>query len=171
MGNYVESKNKIDAIRSKYNCAGDVIFKTATQYIVEHGQYNFRDETWFDECINDVDERHDLAERNGKWLFMTRSFEKALLECARDLAFVEPYDLLVYIQKEIYLGGDGISYQRAMQIIRDCLCYTADCYGSYRLDEEETLGKFRNIGLSDEEIEYFGWKELLEAEEECEDDY
>ena len=174
MNNYVESKQKIDAIRSKYNCTGDVIFRTAIQYMTEYGQHNFLDEIWYEDLINDVDERHDLAEEHEKILFITRDFEKAILQCAKELAQIKVYDLLIYIQREVYLGGGKVGepdYQRAMQIIRDCLCYTADCYGSYRLDEEEALGKFRNIGLSDEEIEYFGWSELLEADEEYEDDY
>jgi len=166
MNNYTESKQKLDKIRAKYICKGDVIFRTAIQYVVECGQNAFRDEAWYEDQLNAIDDRHDAAEAVGKILFMTRSFEKAIFQCANELAHVETYDLLIYVSREIYLGGDGIDYQRAMQIIRDCLCYIADCYGSYRLDEEETLAKFRNIDLTDEEIEYFGWGELLDCEEE-----
>lgn len=167
--NYTESKQKLDAIRAKYMCAGDIIFRTAIQYVVELGQYTFRDEAWYEDQLNEIDDRHDSAERIGKILFMTRDFEKAIFECAKELAQIEAYDLMIYIQKEIYLGSGEFGepdYQRAMQIIRDCLCYMADRYGSYRMDEEETLGKFRNIGLKDEEIEYFGWGELFYYEEE-----
>lgn len=167
--NYTESKQILDEIRSKYSCTGDVIFRTAIQYVVEYGQCTFRDEAWCEEQLNEIDDRHDSAEAIGKILFMTRDFEKAIFNCAKRLAYIETYDLLIYISREIYLGGGEVGepdYQRAMQIIRDCLCYMADYYGSYRLDEEEALGKFRNVGLNDEEIEYFGWGELLEYEEE-----
>jgi hypothetical protein len=57
-------------------------------------------------------------------------------------------------------------YERALEIVRNCLCYMADCYGAYDLDKEETLNKFLQIDRSDEEIIYFGWEELLEEEEE-----
>ena len=166
---YIESKKKLDAIRQKYGCKGDIIFRTAIQYIVEHGQYNFRDETWFDECVNDVDDRHDLAEKNGKFLFMTRNFEKTLLECARDMAYIEAYDLLIYIQREVWLGGGPIGepdYQRAIEIIRNCLCYTSDGYGAYAEECNVMLQKFREMDLTDDEIAYFGWEYLFDVEEE-----
>ena len=171
--NYTESKQKIDAIRDKYGCKGEVIFRTAIQYVIEYGQHNFLDEIWYRDLINDIDDRHDIAEEHGKILFMTRDFEKAILECAKDLAQIKAYDFLRYIQKEVWLGGGKVGepdYQKAMQIIRNCLCYTADRYGAYRLDEEETLEAFRCF-MDDEEIEHFGWGELLNAEEEYEDDY
>ena len=44
---YTESKKQLDAIRQKYGCKGDIIFKTAIQYIVELGQNSFKDETVF----------------------------------------------------------------------------------------------------------------------------
>ena len=166
---YTESKKKIDAIRQEYGCKGDIIFRTAIQYIVEHGQYNFRDETWFGECINDVDDKHDLADKNGKLLFMTRNFEKALLECARELAFVEAYDLLIYIQREVWLGGGEVGepdYQRAMEIIRNCLFYTDNSGGYFTSGPSETLSKFREMELTDEEIMYFGWEYLFDTEED-----
>jgi len=171
--NYTESKQKIDAIRDKYGCSGEVIFRTAIQCIVEHGQYNFQDEIWYQDAINEINNRHDAAEATGKILFMTRKFEKAIIYCARDLSEIKPYDLLAYIQREVWLVGGKFGepdYQRALQIIRDCLCYTADRYGAYRLDEEEALSAFQCF-MSDEEIEYFGWGDLLNAEEEYEDDY
>ena len=172
MMSYTESKKKLDEIHSKYNCAGDIIFRTAIQYIVEHGQYNFRNEAWFNSCIAHVDKRHDLADSEGKVLFMTRDFEKALLECAKELAEISPYDLLTYIQQEVWLGSDEVGkpdYQRAIEIIRSCLCYASDGYGYYEQTAEKTLSAFRMMELTDEEIEYFGWEYLFDVEGEEED--
>lgn len=167
--NYAESKQKLNNIRQKYGCKGDIIFRTAIHYVVEHGQYNLRDETWFDEVINDIDDRHDMAENNNKILWVTRGFEKAIMECARELAFVDVNDLLIYIQREVWFYGGEIGepdYQRALQIIRNCLCYTADRYGAYAEECSETLYKFREMELADEEIEYFGWEYLFDVENE-----
>lgn len=166
---YTEHKKILDVIRQKYGCKGDIIFRTAIQYIVEHGQYNFRNEKWFNSCIKQVDERHDLAEKDGKVLWIGRDFEKALLECARELAEIEAYDLLTYVQQEVWLGGSDVGkpdYQRALQIIRNCLCYAADMYDVYNTADWERLEKFRAMELTDDEIAYFGWEHLFDTEEE-----
>lgn len=165
---YAEHKKVLDVIRKKYSCKGDVIFHTAIQYVVEHGQHNFRKDTWFNGCIENVDKKHDRAEQDGKHLWLTRDFEKALLECAREVAEINAYDLLTYIQKEVWLGGEvgEPDYQRAMEIIRNCLCYTSDGYGAYSEDCSETLRKFREMDLTDDEIAYFGWEYLFDVEGE-----
>ena len=169
MNNYAESKKALDKIRDKYGCKGDIIFRTAIQMIVENGQNSFKDENWFEDQMDFIDERHDAAESVGKILLMTRESEKTLMECARELANINTYDLLIYIQREVWLGGGEIGepdYQRALQIIRNCLCYTADRYGAYSMNCEETLYKFREMELTDDEIEYFGWEYLFDVEEE-----
>lgn len=170
MSNYIESKKQLDEIRSEYFCKGDIIFTTAIQYTIEVGQKTINSEAWFDKIIDEIDNRHDDAEVNGKHLFMTREFEKALIECARRIAKINTHDLMVYIQREMYLNNglmDGEpDYQRALQIIRNCLCYTADNYGAYPCESDITLNDFREMGLTDEEIEYFGWGYLLDLEEE-----
>lgn len=166
---YVESKKKLDKIRQRYCCKGDIIFRTAIQYIVEHGQYNFRNEKWFNSCIEQVDSKHDRADKDGKILWIGRDFEKALLECAREVAQIEPYDLLIYIQHEVWLGGGEMGqpdYQRALEIIRNCLCYAGDCYGVYNMGDGERLEIFRAMDLTDDEIAYFGWEHLLDIENE-----
>lgn len=163
MSNYAESKQKLDAIRDKYGCKGEVIFRTAIQYVIEFGQHNFKDEVWFDELANDVDERHNLAEANGKILFITRDFERAILECAKEIAEIEPYDFLIYIQKEIYLGGNGISYQRAIELLTAC---TESIYENHREDSWYALEDLRGCGFSNDELEELGCGYLLDIEEE-----
>ena len=169
MNNYAESKQKLDAIRREYGCKGEIIFRTAIQLVMERGKYTFLDESWCKDEMNVIDDRHDNAESVGKVLFMTRDFEKAIFECARELARIEAYDLLTYIQREVWLGGGPVGepdYGRAMEIIRNCLCYTADGYGAYSLNCGETLDKFRSMELTDDEIAYFGWECLFDVEDE-----
>ena len=165
---YIDSKKQIDKIRQEYDYNGNIVFRSAIQYIVEYGQYNFRNQKWFNSCIENADKKHDLAEKEGKHLFVTRDFEKSLLYCAKELADIDSYDLLVYIQREVWLGGElgEPDYQRALQIIRNCLCYEADRYGVYHTTDEERLEKFRAIEFTDEEIMYFGWEHLFDVENE-----
>lgn len=166
---YEESKKKMDEIRQEYGCKGELIFRTAIQNVVEVGSCTLQDKEWYDWTMNDIDGRHDHAEANGKILWCTRDFEKAIVNCSVALSEVEAYDFLTYIQREVWLGGGEVGepdYQRAIQIIRNCLCYTADCYGAYSLDCKETLDKFREMSLTDEEIEFFGWEYLFDVEED-----
>lgn len=162
--NYMESKKKLDAIRDKYGCKGEVIFRTAIQYIVEHGQSTLSDEAWQKHFVFNIDKRHDEAEAEGKILFITRDFEKAILECAFELAQIEPYDFLIYIQREIYLGGDGISYQRAIELLRGCLDYC----GNNTYEVMYTLEMAKEMGFDENEIEELGYGYMLNEEEDKE---
>ena len=162
MNNYSESKKKLDAIRDKYGCKGEVIFRTAIQYVVEHGQSMLSDEAWQEHFIFNIDKRHDEAEAEGKILFITRDFEKAILECAFELAQIEPYDFLIYIQREIYLGGDGISYQRAIKLLHKCMDWIDDTHTT-RADCYDTL---QYLDFTDNEIEELGYGYMLSEEEE-----
>ena len=173
MSNYIETKKQLDEIRSNYTCNGDIIFTSAMQAVIEHGQMVFKDDEVFNKWIADVDERHDKANAEGKWLFMTRDFEKAILECAKDIAEVNTYDLMVYIQKEMYLSNGLINgephYQRAIEIIKGCLDYIEldiDCNDELTYKKECFLDTFDDIGLTDSEIEYFGYGYLIDNDEE-----
>ena len=162
MNNYSESKKKLDAIRDKYGCKGEVIFRTAIQYVVEYGQSMLSDEAWQEHFIFNIDKRHDEAEAEGKILFITRDFEKAILECAKEIAQIEPYDFLIYIQREIYLGGDGISYQRAMELLRGCLDYC----GNNTYEIMYTLEMAAEMGFEENEIEELGYGYMLKEDDE-----
>ena len=166
MNNYAESKAKLDAIRNKYTCAGDIIFRTAVQYIVEQGQATLSDEAWREHFMFDIDRRHDAAEKAGKILFCTRQFEKAIFECAFELAEIKTYDLLIYIQREVFLSGDGISYQRAIGLLKSCIEYIAD--GANPIYIEDYLD---SMGFMNDEIRELGYGYLLDEESEDEDDY
>ena len=153
---YIESKKTLDKIKEDFGCKGEIIFRTAIQEVVSRGQITFLDDSIYKDMMNDIDANHNYAEANGKTLFISRDFEKAIVECARELSKIDSYDLLIYIQKEIWLGSDGINYKRAIDIAQTCLNYIIDneCIGN-----EEILDKLYELDLSDKEIEDldFGW--------------
>ena len=163
MNNYKEAKQKLDSIRDEYGCKGEVIFRTAIQMIVEYGQNMFNDKTKINKQFDDIDARHNKAEAEGKCLFMSREFEKALIKCAVELAKVKPYDFLTYIQQEVWLGGNGISYQRAIELTKNCI---ESIYSDHHEDCEETLDCLYCHDFSSEEIEDLGYGFLFGAEEE-----
>lgn len=80
-------------------------------------------------------------------------FEKAIIECAEALSKINTYDLLIYIQKELWLGGDGIDYQRAIKIMKGCIAWVlADTY-----ETDYALQEIREMGFDDNEIEELGF--------------
>lgn len=162
MSNYTESKNVLDKIRNEYSCKGEVLFRTAIQYVVDCGQQNFQDVEWVKEQLEIIDKKHDAFERENKTPFVGRDFEKAIIECAAEIAKVNTYDLLIYVQKEVWLGGNGMDYQRAIQLLKGCMSW---------LDEDinlvgDTLEAFEHIGFTDDEIAELGYEYLLNYEEE-----
>jgi len=158
--NYTESKQKLDKIRNKYSCTGEVLFRTAIQVVVENGQNSFRDEEWCDEQIYEINYRHSLAEAEGKILFMTRDFEIAIFECAKEIAEIEVYDFLNYLQLEVDLGGTGLNYPKAiLHLLKQCVEWIEDTHRNL----EETYDTLQYIGFDDDDIQELGFEYILDA--------
>ena len=163
MSNYVESKKALDKIASKYGCKGDIIMRTAAQYIVEYGQYMFNDEDFIKDQIQQIEDKHRISEEEGKHLWVTKDFELAIFNCARELAEVNSYDLIIYMQKEIYWSNEGgLDYKRAVQLLKSSLEYLEN-YNN--CNNKENYEAFQDIGLEDNEIEEFGFDYLISEEE------
>lgn len=159
MSNYAESKQKLDEIRSKYCCAGDIIFRTAIQYVVDYGKCTLLDPGWYRGTMDDIDAKHDNAEAEGKCLFCTRAFEKAIIDCAVALCDVNTYDLLVYIQQEVFLSSNGMDYQRAIHLLGKCIEWIDETHASVG----EMYDTLRYIGFSDSDIETLEFEYVLDV--------
>lgn len=161
MSNYIENKKKLNAIRNEYGTKGDVLFRTAIQMLVEHGQANFNDEEWYAEVVQHVHDRHNEAEKQGKILWVSRDFEIAILECTKKMAEIEVYDLLIYIQREVFLSNEGIDYQRAIELLKECMnLIMSDRELDFVRDD------FFDIGLEEDELDELGYGFLVDAAEE-----
>ena len=163
---YTITKKELDRIRDEYGCKGEIIFRTALQYIIEYGQSQFNENGWVENQLTLIDVKHDKAEAEGKNLWIGREFERAIVECAREIAKVEAYSMLVYIQKEVWLSNEGgIDYQRAVELLKKCM---------YDIEERENcenkllLQALDDIGFDDDEIAELGFGYLLNNEEEDE---
>jgi len=165
MANYLESKKKIDEIRSKYGCKGEILFRSAIQCVVEYGADSLTDDWNYKHAIDDINDRHDAAEEDGKILWVTREFELAILECAREIAKVNTYDFLVYIQREVWLSNDGMDYKRAFELLKSALEYLE---GYNNCNNRENYEAFVDIGLDDDEMAQLGFDYLVSNEEEDE---
>ena len=167
MRTYEESRKTLNKIRQEFGCKGDVIFRTAMQYVVQYGQTMFEDEEWVESQFDRVDAKHDTAEAEGKNLWMTRDFEKAIIECAVKIAPIDTYDLLIYIQKEMFWSHEGgLDYTRAIELLQTCMNWFVDYDCG---DNTEMRQHFEDLDFTEEELIAleFGW--LFEEEDEDND--
>ena len=155
---YKESKMTLDKIREDYGCKGEIIFRTALLDVVQYGSDTFVDDWSYQHRLDAINEKHDAAETEGKWLWITRDFEIAILECAKEISKIPAIDMLQYVQKEVWLSGEGMDYQRAIELLKKCI-------NSFDFNYSP-LDEIRNIGFEDDEIEELGYGYLLEEEEE-----
>lgn len=162
MSNYVKSKKRLDKIRDEYGCKGEIIFRTAIQSVMQLGADNLIDDWNYTHMLDDINDRHDAAETENKILFITRNFEITVLECAREIAKVDSYDVLIYIQREVWLSSEGIDYQRAIELLKRCMSWIE----GDSIECVETLDTFEEIGLNDDEIELLGWAYLFDIKED-----
>lgn len=164
MNTYQESKNKIDEIRKEYASEGDIVFRTALQYVVDYGRGLYKEDDWVEYQLEKIDKKHDDADAEGTWLLMTRDFEKSIVNCAKELARIKSYYLLMYVQKEVWLGGPfgEPDYQRAIELLKNCL----NCLISNAYETETAYMDAQAIGFNDDEIEYLGFGCMLGIEEE-----
>ena len=162
MNNYAEAKKELTEIRNKYSCAGDLLFRTAIQCVMEYGTDSLNDDWTYEHLKADINENHNAAEAEGRHLILSREWEIAILDCARELAKVDTYYLLIYIQQEVWFGCDGIEYQRAIQLLKQCLSWIEDDRGGC----DKMLDVFDEIGFFDHEIDEIGWGFLFDAEED-----
>lgn len=160
MQNYTESKKALDKIAAKYNCAGKLIMKVAIQYLLENGQDTFKNEELFEELIQQINDYYDGREANKKFTLTTRSLDMAFLNCAKELAEIPAYDLLIYIQKEMYWSLEGgLDYQRAIELLKNLM----DCVIEHNNEDEVTMtyNAFKDAGFSDEELIQLGYEYLI----------
>ena len=167
MKNYAETKKELDRIRNEYGCKGEIIFRTSLQYIIEYGSIRFKDDEWVQEQLDLVNEKHNKADAENKILFIGREFEIAFIECAREIAKVETYGLLVYIQKEVWLSNEGgIDYSRAIELLKNCINVIVESH----CDSVYIREDFEAIGFNDEEFVELGCDWVMNEEDEEYDD-
>ena len=161
MSDYLKTKEKMDKICAKYSCKGDIIVKTALTYLVEYGAEKLADDEYIKASLKDIDNAHDKAEAEGKVLFISRDFEKAIIECAAEFAHCDTRDLIMYIQREIWFYGDDygeLSYANAICQLQRCISFII--YTSNEMAYDDLIG----VGFDDSEIEYLGFENLLDEE-------
>ena len=153
MNNYAESKKTLDKIRSK----DEVMFRMAISHLIDVGIRHLTEENILRTCSN-------IIKRDDSKAFMTNEYMCDLVVMAGEIAKIPHIDLLVYVQREIDYDvfDGGISYSRAIKLLKNCLSWFADDCCDYA----ETLERFELLDLNDDEIETLGYGYLFGVKEE-----
>ena len=150
MDNYSESKKQIEKIRNK---AGEIMFRMAISHLMDVGIRHLTEESVESTC-------KAIMQQDDSKAIMTNEFKCDLVRVAYELAQIPHIDLLVYIQREVtYDVFDGMpSYERAMNLLKRCM----DQIESDEMYENtEVYNVFEGIGFTDDELEEFGFKYLI----------
>ena len=161
--NYTDAKNYIEKLRSEYNCKGDLIFRCAVQNVIEYGVVPLTQNLAMEDWLSEIDNRHDAAEANGKILWISRDFEKAITECTFKLAKVGSMNLMMYIEREVWHQDrcGEISYERAIELVKVLMDYVSNYDDEYDI----VLETLYDIGLDEDEIRELGFEYLFKEEE------
>lgn len=153
MSNYAESKKILDNIRARHD---EQMFRFAISHLMDVGIRQLNDEMAQQAC-------QQIMQKDDSRSLITNQYQCDLVWLAHDLAQIPHLHLLVYIQREVdYDIFDGTpSFRRAVQLLRSCVDWTA-------CDQlpEDALSDMYSIGFSNEEIEFVGFGNLLEMNEE-----
>lgn len=155
MSNYVESKRKLDAIRNR---VGEPLFRMALTHTFDVGFRHLTEENIKATC-------EDIMKDDDSNAFMTNEYKCDLVRTAGEIANVPPYDVEVYVHREIeYSAGDDyIQYSRLLEILKDALFYIyediQDCELFYKIMSQD-------LDIDEDEIMELGYDWAMNKEEE-----
>lgn len=155
MNNYIESKKKLDTLRNK----NELIFRMAISHLIDVGIRHLTEASVEETCeaIMKEDDTHK---------FMTNQFQCDIVRTAGAIAQIDHIHVLTYISREVYYDvRNGISYQRAIELLKNCM---DSIYNAHYDDCSETLDDLYGHGFGSDEIETLGYGFLLDVREENE---
>lgn len=150
---YAESKKKIEEIRH----TNEAVFRMAISHLMDVGIRHLTEENIEHTCAK-------MMQEDDSKSFMTNEFKCELVRMAGELAKIDHIHLLVYISREMYFDVDDnhISYQRAIQMVKQCIDWIASEVEIVDAYNDLTSG----IGLSEEELDDLGYAYLIDVIEE-----
>jgi hypothetical protein len=154
MSNYAENKKKFDEIRNR---VGEPMFRMGISHLMDVGIRNLDKDLVEETCEKIMQEDDSKA-------FMSNEFKCELIRTAYELAQISHVDLLAYISREMFYdtGDDMPTYDRAIKLLKGCLCWLDDD----PVDRKVLLEELDYIGFEDDEIEALGFGYLFNVKEE-----
>ncbi len=99
----MNSKETVANLKAIGQLAKDeALFNMALSHLFAVGRDHFTAEN-YTAALKSIDAQHNQAEKDGSHKFMSRAFEKALLDLANQLSMFPLFDLLLYIKKHTFI--------------------------------------------------------------------
>lgn len=93
----------INKIKQKYDCKGELIFRSALSVLFDYGQERCGNIDWVNDNKELTKKNHREAEEQGRHLIISEKFEIAIIDCAYELAQLNSLELMKYIQTEMHI--------------------------------------------------------------------
>ena len=153
--NYMESKKKLDELRKR----NEVLFRMAISHLVDTGIRHFTEKSVARTCA-------EIMKQDDSHSIMTNEFQCKLVKTAAEIAKLDHIHVLTYIGREVYwdVGDNGISYQRAIGLLRRCV----EIIDEHHELCSDVLEDLYYAGFNNDEIDLLGYGYLLDVEEEGE---
>lgn len=154
MSNYVESKRKLDAIRNE---VGEPMFRMALTHTFDVGFRHLTEENIEATC-------DDMMKDDDSNTFMTNEYKCDLVRTAGKIAKIPPYDVEVYVNREMEYsaGGNYVQYSRLLKILRGALDYI---YEDIRDCEVFCNIMKKDIDMDEDEIMQLGYDWAMNEED------
>lgn len=155
MSNYVESKKKLDGIRNE---VGEPLFRMALTHTFDVGFRHLTEENIKATC-------NKMMKEDDSHRLMTNEYKCDLVRTAGEIAKVPPYDVEVYVNREMEYsaGEDYIQRSRLIRLLQRALNYIyediQDCTDFCMIMDKE-------IGLYEEEVKELGFDWAMDYIEE-----
>lgn len=157
MSNYAESKKKLETIRNE---AGEPLFRMALTHTFDVGFRHLTEENIKVTC-------DEMMKDDDSHAFMTNEYKCDLVRTAGEIAKIPPYDVEVYVNREMEYnaGEEYIRRSRLIDILQYALNYIyediQDCTAFCKIMDKE-------IGLDEDEIRELGFDWALNCIEDGE---
>lgn len=149
----------INKIKSKYDCKGELIFRSALCLLLDYGKERCGNVDWVNDNKELTHQNHKEAEEQGKHLLVSERLENAIIDCAYELAQFGNWELMEYIQTEIQTDWQTPTYKQLGEQIK-YLCTIIKSYNGNNVSEI-----LYEWSINQEVLEYLELNEYLKEEE------
>lgn len=149
----------INKIKQKYDCKGELVFRSALCLLLDYGKERCGNMDWVNDNKELTKKNHKEAEEQGQHLIIGEKLELAIIDCAYELAQFGNWELMEYIQTEMFTCYKTPTFKDLTDCIVN-LCY----WISDRQDVKMVI--YDELGIDEDIFNYIDNKKFIFEEEE-----
>ena len=149
----------INKIKQKYDCKGELIFRSALYLLLDYGKERCGNVDWVNDNKELTHQNHKEAKDQNKHLIISERLENAIIDCAYELAQFGNWELMEYIQTEMQTDWQTPTYKKLGEQIK-YLCAIVKSYNGNNVSD--VLDEW---SIDQEVLAYLELNEYLKEEE------